>query len=344
MKVKFLPYQPHCFAFGGFEIQTLSTLLAVQKAGVNASTLDVWDKSSDFDILNCWGLEVGNYENVFWAKRAGKQVVISALFPYYETLKEKVKYHVSAAIYKVKLMHEMAAMADHIVVVNDIQAEICQKYFRVAPTKISVIPNVVKKSFFSENDRATLAQSFSEKYVISDFILTTGNICRRKNQISLAQACINTKTKLVIIGKILDGESDYGQQLENLIRPHQNIVWLHGLEPGSMDLVGAYSACSAFALPSFEEQQPISLLEAAAQQKPLLIAKRAYAYQKYYKNALLVEPKSIRSIETGINTVKKAPLKYVTPCSIIEECTEESVGKAYLELYHTLTERVNTKS
>lgn len=333
MKVKFLPYQPHCFAFGGFEIQTLSTLMAIQEAGVDASPLNVWEKDNDFDILHCWGLEVGNYANLFWAKKSGKKVVVTALFPYYESFKEKFKFALSAVFYKAKLMREMAAMADHVIVVNDIQASICHRYFGVSKEKITVIPNVVKKAFYDIEDKD---ESFSRKYGITDFILSTGNICRRKNQLNLAKACINSKIKLVLIGKVLDGEADYGHQLESIVRAHDGIMWLPGLEPGSEDLVGAYSACTAFALPSYEEQQPISLLEAAAQRKPLLIADKAYAFQKYYKNAVIVKPGSISSIERGIKEINTHPELYIPPATIVRECTGEQVGKAYANLYHSL--------
>ena len=336
MKVKFLPYQPHCFAFGGFEVQTLSTLQAVQKAGIDASKLDVWDKDSNYDILNCWGLGIANYENVYWANRSGKKVVFSALFPYYETLFEKAKFLASAAIYKVKLMREMAKLADHVIVVNDVQAEVCQRYFSVPSSRISIVPNVVKNQFFEASGQNAPTNQFVTKYNTADYILTTGNVCHRKNQLNLAKACIETDTPLVIIGKVLDGETKYGQQLEKFIEGSSAVKWIRGLEPGSDELIDAYKACKAFALPSFEEQQPISLLEAAAMQKPLLIADRAYAYQKYYANALKVDPASVSSLRAGLYELKTRSEKYIPPFTVVQDCLEVNVGNAYRTVYEQL--------
>ncbi|WP_245869415.1 glycosyltransferase [Pontibacter ramchanderi] len=273
---------------------------------------------------------------MYWANRSGKKVVISALFPYYETLFEKAKFLASAAIYKVKLMREMARLADHVIVVNDVQAEVCQRYFSVPPSRISIAPNVVKNEFFAASGKTDRPNQFTARYNVADFILTTGNVCQRKNQLNLAKACIETGTPLVIIGKVLDGETKYSQQLEQLIEKSSNVKWIRGLEPGSDELIDAYRACSAFALPSFEEQQPISLLEAAAMQKPLLIADRAYAYQKYYANALKVDPGSVTSLKAGLQELKAQRESYIPPFEVVQDCLEVNVGNAYKTVYEQL--------
>jgi hypothetical protein len=75
MRVKYVQNQPHCFAFGGFEIQMLSTLKAVQEAGVDADKLNPWSRDSDFDIIHLWGLEL-NHSNIlhFCEKRMEKKL------------------------------------------------------------------------------------------------------------------------------------------------------------------------------------------------------------------------------------------------------------------------------
>ena len=57
MKVRVLPLQPHCFAFGGFEIQMLSALEAVRACGVDAQPMDIWSRNADFDIFQLQSLE-----------------------------------------------------------------------------------------------------------------------------------------------------------------------------------------------------------------------------------------------------------------------------------------------
>lgn len=334
MKIKLLPYQPHCFAFGGFEIQMLSTLSAIQEQDVDAEMMDVWSKDQNFDILHCWGLGVANYENIYWAKQAGKKVIVTALLPYYDSLKEKLKYVASSLIYKAKLMHEMANLVDHFVVISDIQAEVLSKYFNVNKKRISVIPNIVNDKFYSINKDQAL--KFNQKFNTSNFILSTGNIRKIKNQVNLAKACEVNGKELVIIGKVFHGEEEYASELERIVDANKNILWIKGLEQNSDDLVHAYAACKIFALPGHDERQPISLLEAAAASKPLLIANRTYAKQKYYKNAKLVDPDSPMLISKAILDIESNLNRFLVPKHILEECRAENVGKAYSDVYKTL--------
>src|SRR4051812_48074208 len=82
MKVRVAPLQPHCFAFGGFELQMLDALEAARRAGVAIQQLDPWSRDDAFEIVHVWGLETANASLVMWAKRAGKKVVLTALLPY----------------------------------------------------------------------------------------------------------------------------------------------------------------------------------------------------------------------------------------------------------------------
>ncbi|MEO6289142.1 MAG: hypothetical protein ABIO76_04445, partial [Ginsengibacter sp.] len=92
MKVKYFPFQPHCFAYGGFEVQMLSTLDAVTKAGVEASKLDIWSRDADFDIIHLWGVSPHNFQIIDWAKKTGKSVVATVLMPYHDTIRSKLGY------------------------------------------------------------------------------------------------------------------------------------------------------------------------------------------------------------------------------------------------------------
>jgi len=137
MKIAFLPYQPHCFAFGGFEMQMLATFNAVKELGADVIKLNVWDTNADFDILHCWGVGLGNYENIYWAKKAGKKVVITILLEYLENLQDKLKFNISLLLHRQKLAKQMLEWADEIVVVNKDQASICIHNYKISSGKIS---------------------------------------------------------------------------------------------------------------------------------------------------------------------------------------------------------------
>ena len=128
MIIKYVPYQPHCFAFGGFELQMLSTYDAVKAHGLNIQKMDVWDRDDKFDILHCWGLGIGNYENIHWAKKSKKKIVVTALSTHIETIKDIAKFTISSLFYKQRLVKEMVQNIDKIVVLNDLQADLYHKF------------------------------------------------------------------------------------------------------------------------------------------------------------------------------------------------------------------------
>lgn len=331
MIVKYLPLQPHCFAFGGFEIQMLSTLNAACNAGVNASKLDVWNKHEKFDILHVWGLDMAQYNTVYWAKKSGMKIVVTGLLPYIESPYEKFRNAIFSVLRNEFYMHKISALSDAVVLVNDIQQDIAVRYFNTDRKKAYHVPNVVGKDFFRQS-----VSNFSSKHGIRDFVLTVGNVCKRKNQLNLAAACIKTNTPLVIIGPVLPGESHLGKELKSLISSVKNIVWIEGVEPNSQDLIDAFKECKLFALPSYVEQQPISALEAAACGKPLLLAARAYARQKYYQNCFEVNPDSVDSVASGITAITANIGQYISPKHYVEECTEVNVGNAYKHIYEAV--------
>ncbi|HMJ69152.1 MAG TPA: glycosyltransferase family 4 protein [Cyclobacteriaceae bacterium] len=332
MKVRFLPLQPHCFAFGGFEIQMLSTLDAVKAAGTNAEKLDVWSRSKDFDVLHVWGLDQSQYNTIYWAKREGKKVVVTALLPYMESVYQKLRHVLFSEIGNEKYMRKICSMIDALVLVNDLQKKVAIKYFGSKPASTFEIPNVVSEEFFKHDKK----YSDTGPGGLTEYVLVTGNVCRRKNQLSVARACAQSKTPLLVIGPVLAGEQEYGSELRKVVEQSSNIKWIEGLEAGSPEMVRAVAECALMVLPSYTEQQPISLLEAAVCGKPLVIADREYAHQKYYENSCKVDPDSIESIQQGISKVISDRNRFTAPASAVEACRASSVGREYVRIYGSL--------
>jgi len=330
MIIKYVPYQPHCFAFGGFELQMLSTYDAVKAHGLNIQKMDVWDRDDKFDILHCWGLGIGNYENIHWAKKSKKKIVVTALSTHIETIKDIAKFTISSLFYKQRLVKEMVQNIDKIVVLNDLQADLYHKFFKVPLNKVEIIPNIVNNVFFDLRDS-------SINNLNHNYILCVGNICARKNQVMLADACAAENVPLVLIGKTISGEDEYEKKLEALIASNPNIKWIKGLKENSDQLLEYFVNCKALALPSFNEQQPISLLEAAVLNKPLIIADQAYARQKYYTNSCLVDPDSLLEIKRGLLSVMNNPQKYIPDYNFLLECKAENVAISYASVYNNLS-------
>jgi glycosyltransferase involved in cell wall biosynthesis len=333
MKVKYYPWQPHCFAFGGFDIQMINTLDAVIKAGVDASKLDIWSRDNDFNIIHLWGVGPHNYQIIDWAKKSGKSVIATVLLPYYDTIRSKLGY--MNRVFQVKQLIHYFKLIDKIVVVNHLQFNVLTKFYGISASRIEIIPHLIEDKYFE-----IPGFNFSKKYGIDNYVLCTGNISSRKNQYNLAVACINLNVNLVLIGNILDGELNYGKQLETLIDKHKNILWIRELPKASEELVAAYYNCSIFALPSKNETQPISALEAVAMRKSLVLIDRKYARQGFYKDAILCKSPAVKDIETALTIAlngNKIPEENIE----ILNCKEDKVGNSYKMCYQKLLEKNN---
>jgi len=309
----------------------INTLEAVINAGVNATKLDLWSRDNGFDIIHLWGVGPHNYQIIDWAKKSGKAIVATVLLPYRDTIRSKLGYYYR--FFQVKELIHYCKLIDKIIVVNNLQSNVLAKYYDVQPDKIEIIPHLIEDKYFDIPEF-----DFKKKYGIDNYILCVGNICPRKNQYNLALACINLNANLVIIGNLLDGELAYGKQLETIIAEHKNILWIRELPKASEELVAAYYNCSVYALPSNEETQPISALEAIAMRKPLVLIDRAYAHQSFYQGAILSKSSSVKNIETALKRAMTMSVLQVINPEILN-CKEKVVGEKYKMCYVKLLQK-----
>src|ERR1043165_8167189 len=147
------------------------------KINLELSKIDVWSRETDFDVCHFWGFSLDHSSNLLWAKKAGKKVVVTALFGSYESSYEKLRYLYSRLFYKVKVLSGLVPLIDSLIVVNEHQKEVAVKYFGFLEKTVAVIPNVIHDKVFAQN--MSIPES---KIPFDQYILCTGNICRRKNQ------------------------------------------------------------------------------------------------------------------------------------------------------------------
>ncbi len=325
-----MPFQAHCFAFGGFEIQMLETMAAASIAGVDIEKMDPWSRDSDFDILHVWGLEPAHAMNVHWARQMGKQVVMTALLPYLSVsnrLRAGVQAGVSRLLGREGTRSALLKNVNRLIVVNALQADAAVRLFAFPRERIAIIPHMVAPQFFT-----SLQKDDTES---KGYVLCTGNICRRKNQLRLVHACRMAGLPLLLIGSVLTGEEAYAAEVREAISGGPSVRWIEGVAKESDELCRAYKNAAVCALVSFSETQPISLLEARAAGCPLLIADRAYARDPLYRDAVLVEPDVEASITAGLIRAVARGRRGGDP-AWLKQCTREAVGQAYAEIYRGL--------
>jgi glycosyltransferase involved in cell wall biosynthesis len=326
--VRVVPLQPHCFAFGGFELQMIAAMESARAAGADVAPLGFWRREADFDVLHLWGLDLQHSNTVKWARAGDKKIVLTALMnhPGWESW---LRHLASLAVGPARLRRPMLAMIDCITVVNQAQARYLVGTVGFPAEKVSVVPNLVDDIFFKTGPQAG-------GFGIENYVLCTGNVCPRKNQLALVSACRKLGVPLLLVGNVLTGEEDYGRAVAEAIAVDDGLRWIQGLAPGSVELAGAYRGAAVFALPSHQEQQPISALEAAASGKALVLGNRPYARQEFYAGAVLADPRSADAIAAAIQKALDQPAAHCPPRSVIEQCRKEKVGAIYMAIYQRL--------
>jgi len=329
MKIRAVPAQPHCFAYGGFDIQMHRTLEVLRAHGVDARPLDSWSRDVDFEIIHLWGFDTGAHMTTArFAKAYGKKIVLTPLLQYL-TPRARLRFIGAWIEGEARRRIALGRLVDRFLAVNDQQGDTLVQLYRVPASKIEIVPTILDDCFFESGPEiAVLPDGFS------GFMLCAGNICARKNQIRTAQAAIQTRTPILFAGDVTGSEEGYGEEFARLIEPHPFLRWNKWM--AWPDLLQAYRAARGVVLPSFEEQQPTIGLEAAAIGKPLMLGRKPYARQKFYDNAFLAEPDSVEGIGRGLKALAENPQRYVPPRATVEECRANRVGPKLKAIFESL--------
>jgi len=336
-RIRILPEFPLPVVCGGLELQCLKTFSALQrKGGVNVQLLDYYNHDDEFDILHIFGNPAGLYEIIFHAVKA-KRVIVSAVCGAQGLPGFRMKIHRMLA--KIAdIAHQrtdyarlrfMFQAATHVVCNTELEKQFIARTYEIPMSKLTVIPNGVEEGYFSATpDR------FVEKYGMTDFVLYTGNIIKRKNPLRLAKVLRKLGLKGVFIGKVFNTELEYAAQFEEIISCSPNLLWIRGLPHDAPLLISAYAAASVFCLPSSGETQTLSALEAMATGTPIILGDFPYAYQPPFENALRCNPDDEGSIENCIKQIFESPDKYRK--YLPRTFTWENVAAEILNVYETV--------
>jgi len=328
MRVRTAPFQPHCFYYGGFDIQMNRTHDALRAKGVDARPLDWWARDEEFEILHAWGLESQHQTLIRMAKQHGKKIALTPLLPY-DTPRQRLRHAVGTLIGRKRAAMDILRNIDVLLVVNTPQADAAMKIFGVPASRIEIIPTILDPLFFNA------APVAPPENAPAGYIVCAGNIWPRKNQVRLAQAALQTGTPAVFIGNTMAGEEAYTLAFEQMVAASNGTLqWHKWLSWG--DLYRTLRHASAIALPSFDECQPAAGLEAAALGKPLLLADRPYMRQEFYTGALTVDPSSVADIASGLRRLAADPARYVPASAPVQACHSQAVGAKLRSIFERL--------
>lgn len=271
---------------GGLQVQAVETCkaLAALGGGMTAELFD-WSKTeSPCELYHFMGLPDHLVRIAELVNETGRASVITMLFG---GLPDGVQMRMAAArrALRSRVLNErgrdrVIAAAKSIITITDADAEAAHIIFGVERNRIKVVPNGIADAYFH-----CTADAWHKAYGAGAFVLCVGAVQQRKNQLLLAQVCNDLKLPLVLLGPVLPGQTEYAQRVGQAIRQNEPLGgrWLQHLRNEDELLQSAYAACRIFALLSTDETQPLSIMEAMAARKPVLLLKASYTQDRLFR-------------------------------------------------------------
>lgn len=302
---RLVPNVPPALSAGGFERQYQETLRALDAAGK-----DRWDcRALDLavedpvDVLHGFGSTSVQQ----WLPHVGSRpLVVSAMTgtAVFDRRRHvaKVGHARLAARLRATTPHEQAhqvlARADAVLVQHPAE----EHYLRATHGlgTVHVVPNGVDERF-----RIASPAPFVEAAQVQDFVLFVGALIPRKNPLLLARACVDLGQPLVLLGSPGPQDVGYWEELRALLERHPTLLThRHTLAHHDPLLASAYAAASLFCLPSDQETQPLTVMEAMATGRPVAVGDRPYALQPPYDMLARLPLDSygafVRALETAL--------------------------------------------
>jgi glycosyltransferase involved in cell wall biosynthesis len=307
MKVCLATYQAVMLLKGGPRTQVLQSRAELEKLGVRVSLFNGWKefRRGDYDLVHFFGANIGTYHLAREMHKIGMPIVVSPIFftrHSADSVRQIVrmgrllKRFLRGIWTDYGMMAEMCSWATVLAANTVEEATLFARGMGVPEDRVRIVPNGVEPRF--EKPKPTL---FRKTYGIEKFILSVGHIGpERKNVARLIQALEGINHPAVIIGRIEDTVE--GRRCLELAKRNPRLTILESIPHDSDLLASAYSACDVFALPSLFETPGIAALEASLAGAKIVITPNGGTKEYFGELAEYVDPLSVKSIRTGIQT------------------------------------------
>lgn len=156
----------------------------------------------------------------------------------------------------------------------------------------AVVPTSTDAALYHPAARA----AFVQRYGMEDFVLFTGRLEARKNQILLMLALQDRPDRPIVLigGSVVD---DYPDLLRALWR--DNVTILANMP--EEELAGAYAAARVVAMPSWDEVVSLSSVNAAACEASLVFTRNGFEHEYFRDDAEYCDPADMQSIAHAID-------------------------------------------
>jgi glycosyltransferase involved in cell wall biosynthesis len=274
MKVLFNYGAAFSLEHGGAQIQLEETMRALNVIGVTAEPLRWWDDQQRGDILH--HLVRPPASLVRAALQKGMKVVVSELLTGQgsrtrgQLLRQKyIQRFLNKFGPRSMVQHfnwDTYQLLDACIVLTPWEAEILGWLYNTPKEKIHVVPNGVETVFLD-----------SQPAVRGPWLVCTATITERKRVLELAEAAVEARTPLWIVGKPYNPDEPYARRFLELARRHPDYLRYEGPISDRGQLAVVYREARGFVLLSAQESLSLSALEATACECPLLLSDLPWA-------------------------------------------------------------------
>ena len=274
--------EPALLVHGGMLTIIRQTKAALEALGCQVDYLRWWDETQRADILHYFGRMPPYLLRVAQAK--GIKVVLGELLavqgsrPEWQLWCQRQTTRLLRTFMPVQFTAafrwESPRLADAHMACTPWEAHLLHYLFGAPKERIHVIPNGVESAFLQSTPAAR-----------GQWLICTATITERKRVVELAEAAVQARTPLWIVGKAYSDSDAYARQFFELVRAHPQILRFEGPIADRLKLAQAYRESRGFVLLSSSESLSLSALEAAACECPLLLADLPWAKTVFKQHA-----------------------------------------------------------
>ncbi len=282
MKVLFNHHLPFSLAHGGSQIQIEQTKIALEKIGVEVEPLRWWDDTQKGEILHHFGRIPLHLLQA--ARQKGMKAIFSDLLTetgsrspsrlLMQKLGERAFRYILPRPTIASLNWDSYREADACVALTEWEAHLMVYLFRGTRERIHVVPNGVEEVFLQPEPTAR-----------GEWLVCTATITERKRVVELAEAAVEARTPLWIIGRAYSESDLYGQRFLQFARANPKLIRYEGAISDRPRLAEIYRAARGFVLLSTMESLSLSALEASACGCPLLLSDQPWATWTFKEKA-----------------------------------------------------------
>jgi glycosyltransferase involved in cell wall biosynthesis len=273
---------PFLLAHGGFQIQIEQIFRALQGNGIDVDFIRWWDDAQSADVIHYFGRPPLAYLSA--AHKKGIKVVLNQLLTGVGSRKPFVIQAEKAAIslgrsflpamLSARFAWDSFRHSDACIANTEWEAQLMRQVFGAPPENVYVVPNGVEDVFLR-----------SSAVSRGPWLICTATVTERKRVLELAQAAVQARTPLWVIGKPYASSDPYAERFTRFLETNKESIRFEGAISDRVHLAKIYREARGFVLLSTMETRSLAAEEAAACECPLLLSDLPWARSVYGSHA-----------------------------------------------------------